>query len=173
VAQKWLEPKEVARRRIIDEFVLDKGKGHIVVCGKRYNIEQMDDILDLGQFAEMIMLRHTGKVLRPQFRPYVKNRAALRPCVMRGGDYSLGSQGAPLPATTLCGVTGLPVPTHFLRTEIQGTVWESWFGRADELAKCAYNIVKEAQGDEYEHKPMALIGAKGAVPFEAPGAGNA
>lgn len=173
MALKWIPPKEVARRRIIEQFVLEDGKGFLIVNGKTYKIESIDDVVDLGQLAEMVMLRQTGKILMPKFRPFVRDRAALRPCIMRGGDYALGAEGSPLPAVTICSVTGHPVPTHYLRVEIQGTVWENWFGRVDELAKCAYIIVREAQGEKYEAKPMVLIGSKGAVPFVAPEAGHA
>lgn len=170
---RWIPQREVARRRIVEEFELQAGKGRIVADGRTFAIEQCDDVLDLAQLAESLMLRLTGKMLRPQFRPSVGDRSKLRPCLMRGGDYELGGSEAPLPAVTTCEVTGQPVKTHYVAVEINGNKWESWFGRLDELAKCMYVIVREAQGDKYQAKPSLLIGARGAIPFQAPGVGNA
>lgn len=164
----WIPPKEVARRRIIEAFALEKGKGKIVAYGRTFNIERCDDVLDLAQLVEMIMLKLTGKLLQAKYRPAVTDPSALRPTIMVGGDASIGPAG-PLPAVTVCDVTGHDVPTHYLRVEIQGAVWENWFGRLDELAKCLYIIVREAQGDKYVPKPTAFIGARGAIVVSEPG----
>jgi len=163
---KWIPPVEVARRRIIEDFALSQNgkrwKGKIVCYGRTFDFE-LDDVLDLAQLAETIMLKLTGKLLKPKFRPSVKDRAALQPTRMIGGDYSLGAGPAPIPAVTTCEVTGHDVKTHYLLVEINGNVWEQWFGRLDELAKCTYIIVREAQGDRYEAKPTVFVGAKGPI----------
>lgn len=148
---KWIPPKEVARRRIIEEFEASNGKGKMVCYGRTFDFTY-DDVLDIAQLAETVMLKLTGKLLRPQFRPKVTDPKALRPTKIIGSDYSLydGPSGEqPLPAVTTCEVTGHAVKTHYLRVEIQGNRWDSWFGRLDELAKCLYIIVREAQGDPY------------------------
>jgi len=93
----------------------------------------------------------------------------MRPCKMIGGDYSLASGDSPLPAATTCDVTGQCVKTHYLKVEINGNEWEQWFGRLDELAKCLYIIVREAQGDKYEPKPSVFVGARGAIVVSEPG----
>lgn len=160
MALRWIPPKEVARRRIVQQFSLAAGVGHIVANGREFKIERCDDVLDLAELAEMLMMRLAGKMLKPELRPKVRDRGLLRPCLMRGGDWSLGAD-APLPAVTTCEVTGLQVPTHFLRVEINGNVWENWFGRLDELAKCLYVIVREAQGDPYQPKAAVMVGARG------------
>lgn len=171
---KWIPPKEVARRRIIEVFECSSGRGRLVAYGRTFEL-RFDDILDLAQAVEMIMLKLTGKALRPKFRPEVKNLAALANPKLLGGDASLydgPSHEQPLPAVTTCEVTGHAVKTHYLRVEIAGTVWHNWFGRLDELAKCLYIIVREAQGDPYEAKPMVMVGAMGAVPV-SPEVGHA
>jgi hypothetical protein len=165
--KKRLSPKEVARRRIIEDFAIDGGKGKITVYGRTFEL-RFDDVLDLAQAIEMIMLKLTGKLLRPQFRPEVKNRAALCFTRMLGGDYSLASGEAPLPATTVCDVTGHDVKTHYLLIEIHGNRWEQWFGRLDELVKCLYVVIREAQGDPYEARPMVMVGANGPVAAVTP-----
>jgi hypothetical protein len=158
---KWIPPKEVARRRIIEEFAVDGGKGKIVACGRTFELK-FDDVVDLAQAVEMIMLNLTGKLLRAKFRPEIKSRKLLAFTKMLGGDYSLYTgNDAPLPASTTCEVTGHQVKTHYLLVEIEGNRWEQWFGRLDELAKCLYIIVREAQGDPYEAQPHVFVGAKG------------
>lgn len=159
----WISPKEVARRRIIEEFALDGGKGKIVANGRTFEIHECDDVLDLAQLVELIMLRLVGKVLNPKYRPALTDPKALRPCKVVGGDYSLASGSPPIPATTTCEVTGECVKTHYLKVEIQGNTWEQWFGRLDELAKCLYIIVREAQGDKYVPQPSVFVGGKGAI----------
>lgn len=170
---RWLPPKEVARRRIIEDFAISNGKGKLVCHGRTFDFK-FDDVLDIAQLVETVMLQLTGKLLRPQFRPGVKNRAPLRPTRVIGGDYSLyDGRDQPLPPQTVCEVTGHPVITWYLRIEIDGNAWDNWFGRLDELAKCVYIVVREAQGDKYQPAPSLFIGARGAIPFEAPGHGNA
>jgi len=169
---KWIPPIEVARRRIIQEFALDQsGKGKLVCYGRTFNIEQCDDVLDLAQLVELIMLKLTGKLLRPKFRPSVTDRAALKHSKMFGGGIKLAVTPPIMPAVSKCDVTGHDVLTHYLYVEIEGNVWENYFGRLDELAKCLYIIVREAQGDKYQAKPTAFVGAKGAIVIEQ--AGNA
>lgn len=159
---KRIPPKEVARRRIIEEFAIDGGKGKLRAYGRTFELK-FDDLLDLVQAVEMIMLKLTGKLLRPKFRPEIKNRAALRFTRMLGGDYSLASGEAPLPVSTVCEVTGHDVKTHYLLVDIDGSRWENWFGRLDELVKCLYVVIREAQGDPYEARPLVMVGALGPV----------
>lgn len=168
---KWIPPIEVARRRIIRDFAISfdgtAGKGKVVAgaqAGRSFDFT-FDDVLDLAQLAETLMFKTAGKLLRPNLRPKITNRAALRPTRVVGGDYSLydGKDGQPLPPQTLCEVTGEIVPTHYLLVEIEGNVWHNWFGRLDELAKCLYIIVREAQGDPYVPQPMAMVGARGPI----------
>lgn len=171
---RWIPPEEVARRRIIEDFAISEGKGKIVAHGRSFDIAY-DDVLDIAQAVEMVMLKLTGKLLRPQFRPEVKNLKALQNPKVIGGDCSLydGPSGEqPMPPSTTCEVTGHIVKTHYMRVEIDGNRWDSWFGRLDELAKCLYVIVREAQGDPYTGGGALFIGAKGPIPFQAPGAGH-
>lgn len=152
-----LSPTEIARRRIIEHFECSRGQmgrwiAKITCMGKTFEIA-FDDLLDLVQAVELIMLKLTGKVLREKFRPAVKNRAALRITKLEGGGAGLYiGKDAPLPEFQACDVTKLLVPTSYLRVEIEGNAWENWFGRLDELVKCLYIIVREAQGDPYQPK---------------------
>lgn len=170
---KRISPREVARRRIITEFECSNGKGKLVANGKTFALK-FDDLVDLAQAIEMIMLKLTGKLLRPQFRPEVRDRRVLGFTRLVGGGYDLydGPSGEqPLPPTTMCDVTGECVKTHYLLVEAQGNRWDNWFGRLDELAKCLYIIVREAQGDPYTPKPAVFVGAHGPVMVQEPGHG--
>lgn len=158
-----LAPVEIARRRIIEHFecrrMMGRWEAKITCTGTTFEVA-FDDVLDLVQAVELIMLKLTGKLLREKFRPEVKNRAALRITKLEGGGAGLytGSD-APLPEFQACDVTKLLVPTSYLRIEIEGSVWENWFGRLDELVKCLYIVVREAQGDPYQAKPMVSVRA--------------
>lgn len=150
---------EIARRRVIERLELSKGQGIVVAHGTTFRIAY-DDLLDLVQAVEMIMLKLTGKVLRPQFRPEIRNRAALAVDRIVGGDVSLydGSQGpAPVEDSTPCEITQTHIKTHYLLVEIDGNRWDNWFGRLDELVKCLYVIVREAQGDPYVPKLQSAV----------------
>ena len=152
---------EVARRRVIDRIDLSKGKGEIVVTGVRYQI-RFDDVLDLVRAVEMIMLKQTGKVIRSGLRPEITDRKALQHSALQAGDYSLydGNDGPePLEHTHVCDVTHILLTTHYLRVEIDGNRWDQWFCRLDELVKCLYIIVREAQGDPF----VPRVGVAGAV----------
>src|SRR5262245_60898474 len=116
---KRLAPKEIARRRVIERLDLSKGKGVIVAHGKTFEIVY-DDVLDLTHAVEMIMLRLTGKVLSAKFRPVIKDRKALVPDRVVGGDYSLGPSPAPVEAYVECPVTERILKAHYLRVEING-----------------------------------------------------
>lgn len=150
---KPLNAREIARRRVITRFECSgsktqRGKGEIVLAGRLFRLD-FDDVLDLAQSMEMISLRLTGKVLRPQFRPEIKDRAALALTRIVGGDYSAYEGKAPISNYTICEVTDQVVRTSYLRIEIEGNVWENWFARLDELLKCLYIVIREAQGDPY------------------------
>ena len=142
---------EIARARAIQRLDLTIGKGVIGAGGRTFNVVY-DDLLDLVQSVEMMMWKQTGKVLNPKFRPAITNRAALKIDVISGGDYSLydGSNGpAPVPAFNPCDITDQLLRTHYLVVYINGNRWDNWFCRLDELAKCLYVIVKEAQEDAF------------------------
>jgi hypothetical protein len=146
---KSLTPREIAIRRAIQRFELVNGKGVIVANGKLFRI-QYDDLLDLVQAVEMIMLKLTGKVLQAKFKPQVTDRKALKFDALSGGDYTLydGTQGeAPVPAFNPCEIADQILKTHYLAVYINGNRWDSWFCRLDELVKCLYLIVREAQED--------------------------
>ena len=154
-----LEPQEIARRRVIERLDLAKGKGVIVCFGRTFTIVY-DDLLDLAQAVEMIMVKLTGKVLNAKFRPVIRDRKALAPTRVVGGDYTLydGSQGpAPLSGFIDCEITQRAVKVHYLLVEIAGARWDNWFGRLDELVKCLYIVVREAQGDPYVTRPMIFV----------------
>lgn len=154
-----MTPAEIARRRIIDRLDLSNGTGVIVANGKTFEIT-FDDLLDLSQAVEMIMLKLTGKLLREKFRPTVRSRAGIVPTRLIGGDASLydGTQGpAPQQAVTVCDVTGRDITTHYLLVEIDGSRWDNWFCRLDELVKCLNVIVREAQGDPYVPRPAIVV----------------
>jgi hypothetical protein len=133
-------PEEIASRRLVEFIALDKGRGEIWAAGTIQRI-QIDDLLDFVQAVEMIMLKLTGKVLNPSFRPQIKSRAGLAYDVLQAGGADLydGGQG-PAPQG---------VGHWYLRCEIDGNRWDVWFARLDELIKALYNIVEEAQADPY------------------------
>ena len=143
-----LSPDVIARRRVIERIVLFKGKGEIWLNGKIKRL-LFDDLVDLTQAVEMIDLEATGKVLRPQFRTPIKNRAACQIDKLEAGDADLydGSQG-PAP---------FDVGKWYLRVEIDGNVWHNWFGRLDELVKLLNVILREAQGDPYQPNPSIIV----------------
>lgn len=141
--KKPLTAKEIARRRIVERFECSNGKGEIALAGRCFRL-QFDDVLDLAQALEVIAIRLTGKVLQPKFRPAIKSRDLLKFTAIVGGDYSAHAGPAPIGNYTWCEVTQQIVKTHYLRIEIEGNVWENWFGRLDELLKCVYIVVREA-----------------------------
>jgi len=164
-----MDKAEIARRRVIERLELSKGHGLITAHGITFRITY-DDLLDLVQAVEMILLKLTGKVLHPKFRPTVKNRAALAVSRMVGGDVSLydGSQGpAPVDDVTSCEITQTFVKTHYLLVEIHGNRWDNWFGRLDELVKCLYIIVREAQGNPYVPKLQSAVNYRPGAKFVA------
>ena len=144
-----LEPRIIAKRRVITRIALHDRKGVIVANGSLYRLHYAD-LLDLVQAVEMLMLKLTHKLLLPKFRAQVTNRAALKIDALEAGDYSLydGSYGpAACEAEQTCNVTEDVLTTHYMRVEIAGVTWHNWFCRLDELIKCLYVIVREAQED--------------------------
>lgn len=144
--RKPLTPQDIARRRVIEHIDISNGKGVIRANGKRFQL-QFDDVLDLVQGVEMIMLKLTGKVLQTKFRPAIKDRAALKHTSLIAGDYSLYQGTSPVEAHYACPVTEQILKSHYLRVDIKGDVWDNWFCRLDELVKCLYIVVNEAQAD--------------------------
>lgn len=143
-----LPAKEIASRRVIERIVLSKGKGEIWLNGKIKRIV-FDDLVDLVQLVEMLDLEFTGKVIRPQFRTPIKNRAACQIDQLEAGDADLYDDSA--------GPAPFDVGRWYLRVEIAGNVWHNWFGRLDELEKLLHVILREAQGDPYQPNPSILI----------------
>lgn len=157
-----LEPRQIAQRRVITRIALHKQKGVIVANGTLYTLHYTD-LLDLVQAVEMLMLKLTGKLLRAQFREKVTNRDALKIDVLEAGDYSLydGSVGAAAcEPEQSCNVTEDVLTTHYLRVEIAGVTWHNWFCRLDELIKCLYVIVCEAQADVPHETVNMLLAPK-------------
>ena len=140
-------PDEIAERRIIESIAIENSKGEIWLNGKieRFTI---DDVLDLAQLCEMLMLKHSGKMLHSKFRPAVTNRAALKFDTIKAGDASLyDGDDAPM----------VSPGSWYMRVEIDGARWDNWFTRLDELVKLLYIVVKEAQGDPYTPPPSILV----------------
>lgn len=138
---------EISRRRIIEHISIDGKTGEIWLNGK---IERftLDDVVDMAQMCEVLMLKHSGKMLNSKFRPAVKNRAACRFDVLKAGDATL-YDGNDAPA--------VPYGSWYLRVEIDGNRWDNWFTRLDELVKLLYIIIKEAQGDPYQPAPSIMV----------------
>lgn len=155
-----LKPIDIAHRRIVELVEIRNGAGELVANGKRFLIAYDDGLIDLAGAVEMIMLKLTGKLLQPKFRPAITNPAALMCDKLLISDYSRydGSQGpAPVPAYQPCTVTGRLLQTHYMHCEIAGNRWDNWFCRLDELAKILYSIMREAQADPW--KPAIAVQA--------------
>jgi len=148
-----LTASEISQRRVIDRIDLSKGKGLIQANGQTFNIV-FEDLLDLTQAVEMILLKLTGKVLNPQFRPRIKSRNGLGLAKLVAGD--LGRCETDIPA-------GVGAKHWYLLVEIDGNRWDNWFTRLDELIKMLYIVVREAQGDEYKPAPSILVPAMGSA----------
>lgn len=142
-----LEPRLIAKRRVIKRIALHRKTGVIVANGTLFNLHY-GNLLDLVQAVEMLMLKLTGKLLLPKFRARVTNRGTLKIDRLEAGDYSLydGSAGpAACEPEQMCSVTEDVLTTHYLKVEIAGVTWHNWFCRLDELIKILYVIVREAQ----------------------------
>lgn len=154
-----LTPRDIARARVVDRIDITGKKGVIVVAGRQFQLT-FDDVLDLVQAIEMIMLKTTGKLLGPKFRPTVRNRKALSFDELVAGDYSLydGSDGvAPVRQFQECEVVEQVLKMHYIYIKIVGTKWHTWFARIDELIKALYIVVREAQGDPYVPAPAIYL----------------
>ena len=154
-----LTPVDIAHRRIIELAELKAGAGEIHANGKRFLVTY-DDVLDLAQAVEMINLKLTGKMLALKLRPVIRNRKSLASDRLFVGDVSLydGSQGpAPFDASQVCDVTGRLLRTHYMHCSIAGNRWDNWFCRLDELLKCLYIVIREAQGDPYERRVQVEV----------------
>lgn len=131
-----LTQDEIARLRVITAIEMHgSGYGVIEAGGRTFRIS-FRDLLDVVQAVESIMLKLTGKVLNRKFVPALTNRDALAITALQAGgpdiyDGALGESPEP--------------EAHYMRVEIGETRWDQWFTRLDELIKCLYNIVREAQ----------------------------
>ena len=141
-----LEPRIIAKRRVVKRVELGDRKGVLVANGTLFRLHY-DDLLDLCNAVEMIMLKLTHKLLRKEFRPAIRNRALLKGAKIVAGAYDLyDGKDAPCPPEQTCGVTEDVLKTHYLRIELNGEVWDNWFCRLDELVKCLFVVIREAQG---------------------------
>jgi hypothetical protein len=141
-----LTADEIARRRLIEFISLEKGKGEIWAASTIQRI-RFDDLLDLVQAVEMLMLKLTGKVINAKLRPGITNRAALKiDSLIAGGPGLYDEAQGPSPEPH----------AWYMRVEIDGSVWDNWFLRLDEMVKLLYIIVKEAQGDPYV-PPISVV----------------
>lgn len=142
-----LTSAEIGQRRVIEHIAITQGKGEIWLNGK---IERftLDDLVDFAEMCELLLLKHSGKMLNAKLRPAVKNRAACQFDVLRAGDSSL-YDGSDAPAQS--------VGSWYMRVEIDGNRWDNWFTRLDELVKMLYIIVREAQGDQYMPPPSIVV----------------
>lgn len=142
-----LTSAEIGQRRVIEHIAITQGKGEIWLNGK---IERftLDDLVDFAEMCELLLLKHSGKMLNAKLRPAVKNRAACQFDVLRAGDFSL-YDGSDAPAQS--------VGSWYMRVEIDGNRWDNWFTRLDELVKMLYIIVREAQGDQYMPPPSIVV----------------
>lgn len=143
-----MNAEDIARARVIERLELANGKGEIWAGGKIFRVTY-DDVLDLVQAVEMVMLKLTGKVLNPKLRPKIVSREglAIDKLVAGGADLYDGETGeAPI-----------GVGPWWLMVEINGTRWDNWVGRLDELVKCLYIVVREAQGDVYKPRPAIVV----------------
>ena len=152
-----LHPRIIAKRRVVSRISLGKKKGVIVLAGTLYKVSY-DDLLDLCNACDLLMMKTTHKLLRKEFRPAITNRDALQIERLEAGGYELydTSEGdAPCPAEQVCTVTEDVIKTHYLRVEIGGQVWHNWFCRLDELIKCLFNIIREAQAEHLPSLPAS------------------
>lgn len=134
-----LSSEEIGERRLIEFISIKAGKGEIWVAGKIQRIV-FDDLVDLVQAVEMIMLKTTGKVLNPSLRPAIANRKALQFDTLIAGDSSLyDADDSPAEPGA-----------WYMLVKIDGSRWDNWFTRLDEMIKMLYIIVREAQGDPYK-----------------------
>lgn len=141
-----LTQEEIAELRLIKRIEIQGNTGVIEAGGRVFHLH-FDDLLDVVHAVEMIMLKITGKLLNRKFVPKLTNRAALRltRIVAGGPDAYDGLVGeAPEP------------DAHYMLVEIEGNRWDNWFLRLDELIKCLYVIVREAQSDPYQAKPATV-----------------
>lgn len=142
-----LTSAEIGQRRIIEHIAITQGVGEIWLNGKIERL-RFDDVVDLAEACELLLLKHSGKMLNAKLRPAVKNRAACQFDVLKAGDASL-YDGSDAPAQS--------VGAWYLCVEIDGDRWDNWFTRLDELVKMLYIIVKEAQGDPYLPPPSIVV----------------
>lgn len=152
-----LHPRIIAKRRVVKRIALGKKKGVIVLDGVLYKLAY-DDLLDLCNACDLLMMKTTHKVLRKEFRPAITNRDALKIELLEAGDFDLydGSDGkAPCDPEQVCGVTEDVIKTHYMRVVVGGHVWHQWFCRLDELIKCLFNIIREAQADSLPPMPAS------------------
>jgi hypothetical protein len=134
-----LTQDDIADLRLIERIELSNGHGVIEVGDRMFNITY-HDLLDVVHAVEMIMLKLTGKVLNRKFVPELKDRRALSTLLIQAGDADLyDGQVGECPE---------PDAAHYMLVTLSnGTRWDQWFNRMDELIKCLYNVVREAQDD--------------------------
>lgn len=133
-----LTQDQIADLRVIDRIELSDGVGIIEGGGYRWKFHvTYNDLFDVAAAMESVMLKVSRKLLKRKFVPKVTNRAALKPTRLMAGGADLYG-GSDNPTTP---------DHHYLLVEINGNRWDNWFTRLDELIKCLYVIVNEAQAD--------------------------
>ena len=135
-----LTTDNIAELRVIQGFDLGQTRGQIVCGNGRIFGLSYDSLIDLVHSVEMVNLKVTGKMLSRKVVPALKKPEALRGARISGGaaDAYDGAQGEPVQRFG-----------HWMRVELNGNVYDSWFLRLDELIKCLYAICKDEQDDAY------------------------
>lgn len=139
-----MRQSEIGAARVLQAVDLHKRRGKITCAGKTFELV-FDDLFDLAHALEMIDLKLTGKMLLPRFRPQPKSREGITPDILVGGDGDL-YDGNDAPASG-----------YFMRIEIDGTRWDNWFTRMDELIRLLYVVIQEAQGDPWTPAPKSFL----------------
>lgn len=142
-----LTSDQIGDRRIIERITIENGKGELWLNGKIERF-RFDDVVDLAQMGELLMLKHSGKMLRRSLCPAITNRAACQHDVILAGDPSI-YEGHDAPAGSAAG--------WYMRIEIDGQRWDNWFTRLDEWVRLLYIVIREAQGTPYQPKPSIMV----------------
>jgi hypothetical protein len=141
---RTLTQDDIADLRLIERIEFSAGHG-VIESGDRIFHIHYTDLLDVVQAVETVMLKLTGKVLNRKFVPKLTDRKALSITTLEAGAEDLydGTQGE-CPERNAA--------HYMLIVMADGTRWDQWFNRLDELIKCLYNVVRESQDDATEAK---------------------
>lgn len=127
----------------IERMNLDKaagnrfGSGFVTVQGVTHRIDFFEDLVDLAQLFELIVLRHSGKVLkkRPEFQDGDRERFRIGTafCLPRDQyteDWPLEEDG------------------FYLELGIGQSLYRNWFVSAEDVVRLMWSLVKEERGAE-------------------------